>query len=93
MHFFISSQNHFFIFIRLKKIVRFFRFKMRAIYFLFVFLSVSFDGAVCRKTKNPLILISSDGLRADRLDKFINENPDSYFASIAKSGVKAEFMK
>ena len=66
---------------------------MKAIYFLLFFFAVSFNGALGRKIKNPLILISLDGLRADKFDNFINENPDSNFASIAKSGVKTEFMK
>ena len=43
--------------------------------------------------KNPVLLISLDGFRADKLDQFLNENPNSNLKSIADKGVRAEFMK
>lgn len=41
----------------------------------------------------PLLVISFDGLRADRLNDFIKENPDSAFGRLVKSGVKADYME
>ena len=42
--------------------------------------------------KNPVLLISLDGFRADKLDQFLNENPSSNLKSIADKGVKALYM-
>lgn len=42
---------------------------------------------------NPVLMISLDGFRADILDKFLNENPNSNFKKFANSGVKAKYMQ
>ena len=47
---------------------------------------------VTRRT--PTLLISLDGFQAGKLDKFLNENPDSYIKRyFVDRGVKAEYMK
>jgi predicted AlkP superfamily pyrophosphatase or phosphodiesterase len=40
-----------------------------------------------------LLVISFDGLRADRLDEFIKENPNSTFGNLISTGVTADYMK
>lgn len=45
-----------------------------------------------KETQNPLLLISMGGMRADKFDKFINENPSSTFKRIINNGLKADFM-
>lgn len=45
------------------------------------------------KTRNPVLLISLDGFRADKFDSFLIENPDSNFAKFIKDGLKAKYMK
>jgi predicted AlkP superfamily pyrophosphatase or phosphodiesterase len=45
------------------------------------------------KNRNPILLISLDGFRADKFDRFISENPDSNFAKFVREGVKAKYMK
>lgn len=46
-----------------------------------------------KKLKNQLLVISFDGLGANKLDEFVKDNPNSAFASIIKEGVKAEYMQ
>ncbi len=43
--------------------------------------------------RNPTLLISLDGFRADKLDQFLANNPDSTFQKeFVDVGVKADFM-
>lgn len=49
--------------------------------------------AIDTEAINPLLLISFDGMRADKFDEFIRNNSNSNFAQFIKSGVRAEFMK
>jgi predicted AlkP superfamily pyrophosphatase or phosphodiesterase len=44
------------------------------------------------KQTYPLIVISLDGFRADKLDQLIAQNVSSNLAKFAKSGIKAEYM-
>lgn len=43
--------------------------------------------------RRPLILISFDGMRADKFDEFVRENPSCNFNRIIKNGLKADYMK
>ncbi len=43
--------------------------------------------------KNPVLLVSFDGLRASYLDDFLRENPASNFKKFIEEGVKADWMK
>lgn len=45
------------------------------------------------RAKHPVLLISCDGFRADKFDKYLNENPNSNFRMLVDTGVKADFMK
>ena len=45
------------------------------------------------KERNPLLVVSLDGVQAAKFDQFLKENPNSTFNSIIQSGVKAEYMK
>lgn len=43
--------------------------------------------------RTPTLMVSLDGLRADKLDEFIKNNPDSYMNRFfVDRGVKAEYM-
>lgn len=44
-------------------------------------------------TRNPVLLISLDGFRADKFDTFLVDNPESNFAKFVKDGLKAKYMK
>lgn len=41
---------------------------------------------------NPLLLVSLDGFRADKLDEFLRNNPESFFGKIVANGLKADYM-
>ena len=43
--------------------------------------------------RKPLLVVSFDGLRADKFDEFITKNPKSAFSVFIKNGVKAEYME
>ncbi len=66
--------------------------------YLFFLLSFSVNGKNVlgsrpAKPTYPVILVSLDGFRADKFDKFIAENPNSHLKSIVSEGVKADYMK
>ena len=42
---------------------------------------------------NRVLLVSLDGFRADKFDKFITDNPSSYLSRFIRDGVKASYMK
>jgi hypothetical protein len=60
--------------------------------FYFPFLTQALWLGCVSSRKYPLLVISFDGLRADKLDAFLKENPTSSFADIVKTGVKAKYM-
>ncbi len=46
-----------------------------------------------RRTRTPTLLISMDGFRADKLDEFLKNHPDSFLQrEFVERGVKAEYM-
>ena len=47
----------------------------------------------CMEKRKPLLLISFDGLRADKLDEFLKNNPNSHLNNFRKNGVKASYMR
>lgn len=42
--------------------------------------------------RRPLLIVSLDGMRADKFDEFVRENPTSNFSKIINNGLKAEYM-
>ncbi len=42
--------------------------------------------------RNPTLLISLDGFRADKLNEYIKNNPTTNFLKIVDYGVKADYM-
>jgi predicted AlkP superfamily pyrophosphatase or phosphodiesterase len=42
--------------------------------------------------RNPTLLISLDGFRADKLNDYIKNNPSTNFLKIIDYGVKADYM-
>jgi predicted AlkP superfamily pyrophosphatase or phosphodiesterase len=45
-----------------------------------------------KKAANKVLLVSFDGLRADKFDEFIHHYPDSNFKKLVNEGVHAEYM-
>jgi len=46
-----------------------------------------------KQTRTPTLMVSLDGFRADKLDEFLQENPNSNFQKrIVDVGVKADYM-
>lgn len=43
--------------------------------------------------RKPLLVVSFDGLRADKFDEFVSKNPKSAFSLFINNGVKAEYME
>ena len=43
--------------------------------FLFYFLILAFSSVI--NARNPTLMISLDGFRADKLDEFLSKNPNS----------------
>lgn len=66
---------------------------MKFTYLIFLILAALLNLASCRQRKHPLILISLDGFRADKFEKFMDENPQSNFNYLRQNGVKADYMK
>ncbi len=60
------------------------------LYLIFFFLSIYLKFTSCKP--NPVLLVSFDGFRADKLDAFLKNNPNSNFAKFIERGVKAEYM-
>lgn len=60
---------------------------MKYFFFSLMFLFINFSIA-----KNPLLLISLDGMRADKFDEFLLENPSCNFKRIIDNGLKADYM-
>ena len=51
------------------------------------------NAAAVASAPRPLLLISLDGMRADKFDAYIKQNPSCNFNRIINNGVKAEYMK
>lgn len=51
------------------------------------------NAAAVVSAPRPLLLISLDGMRADKFDAYIKQNPSCNFNRIINNGVKAEYMK
>jgi len=46
-----------------------------------------------KQTRTPTLMISLDGFRADKLNQFLQENPNSNFQKrVVEVGVKADYM-
>jgi predicted AlkP superfamily pyrophosphatase or phosphodiesterase len=46
-----------------------------------------------KQTRAPTLMISLDGFRADKLNQFLQENPNSNFQKrVVEVGVKADYM-
>ena len=52
-----------------------------------------FINAAVVSAPRPLLLISLDGMRADKFDAYIKQNPSCNFNRIINNGVKADYMK
>ena len=51
------------------------------------------NGAAVASAPRPLLLVSLDGMRADKFDAFVEQNPSCNFNRIIKNGLKADYMK
>ena len=63
---------------------------------IFLLLGLAFSAPLSddqRVTRTPTLMISLDGFRADKLDKFIQENPMSNFKKFADAGTLAQIEK
>lgn len=60
---------------------------------MFKLLAVIHIISIFAEARNPLLVISFDGFQAAKLDKLITEYPDSAFAELINSGVRAKFME
>ncbi|CAF0724722.1 unnamed protein product [Brachionus calyciflorus] len=64
--------------------------------FIFLFFVIGLISSVPLKNnqRNPVLMISLDGFRADKLDKFLRENPESNLKKeFVDVGVKADHME
>lgn len=66
-------------------------------FILGLYLVIGFVNAVPFKnaaTRIPTLMISLDGFRADKLDEFLRNNPDSFLQKeFVDVGVKADYMQ
>ncbi len=69
--------------------------KILIVYYLTSVILIFTDGYSLKKNKfNPTLLISLDGFRSSRLEKFLKENPTSTLQKeFVENGVKADYMK
>ena len=58
---------------------------------LLYILSTNFSIISCKR-QNSLLIISLDGMRADKFDEYLQENLNSNFNKIIKTGLKADYM-
>jgi predicted AlkP superfamily pyrophosphatase or phosphodiesterase len=47
---------------------------------------------VSHQHRDPVLLISLDGIQANVFDQYLKNNPDSSFNEIIRTGVKADYM-
>ena len=61
---------------------------------ILLYYSIGWTNEVPVKTssRRPLIMVSFDGMRADKFDEFVRENPSCNFNRIIKNGLKADYM-
>lgn len=50
------------------------------------------ESATNKSPPIPLLVVSLDGMRADKFDEFVQQNPSSNFARIINNGLKADYM-
>ena len=62
-------------------------------FILYIFSIILYNQTTSVQKVKPLLVVSFDGLRADKFDDFISKNPKSAFATFAKSGAKSEYMQ
>ena len=60
--------------------------------FILLSLSLCCFSLTKAEKKAPVLLVSFDGLRDDKLDSFLEQNPSSNFKKFIDSGVHADFM-
>lgn len=63
---------------------------------IFLLLGLAFSAPLSddqKVTRTPTLMISLDGFRADKLDKFIQENPMSNFKKFADAGTWLKLKK
>lgn len=58
---------------------------------LCLILSIVNIGIVVARN-SPVLMISLDGMRADKFDAFVAQNPSCNFSRIINNGLKAEYM-
>ena len=46
-----------------------------------------------QKVANPVIVLSFDGMRIDKLDEFMRNNSGSNFSKFIANGVRADYMQ
>jgi hypothetical protein len=51
------------------------------------------NAAAVALPPRPLLLVSLDGMRADKFDEFVLQNPSCNFNRIINNGIKADYMK
>ena len=49
--------------------------------------------SLAQKVANPIIMLSFDGMRMDKLDEYMEKNPDSNFRKFFENGVRAKNMR
>ena len=49
--------------------------------------------SLAQKVSNPVIVLSFDGMRIDKLDEFMKSNPSSNFAKFVENGIRASYMQ
>jgi len=60
---------------------------------IFFFLAGFCCSVPLKQTRTPTLMVSLDGFREDKLDEFLQENPNSNFQKrIVDVGVKADYM-
>ena len=58
-----------------------------------IFMCLMVQLSLGQKVANPVIVLSFDGMRIDKLDEFMKNNPNSNFAKFIANGVRANYMQ
>jgi predicted AlkP superfamily pyrophosphatase or phosphodiesterase len=64
------------------------------LFLLFIFINSAISVYLIKEGKpNKLLIVSFDGIRADKFDEFVKLFPESNFNQFIQNGIQAEYME
>ena len=63
------------------------------LFLLFIFFDSTISFYLVEGKPNKLLIVSFDGIRADKFNEFVKLFPESNFNQFIQNGIKAEYME